>query len=117
MNKDIKINQNYRLNNSISELQDYFDDDIFNQITSDNLLFVIKIFIVIDIDKQEMLKYTNLNISSSVIIRDVIRLAVDKFNILFYNEGISFNLKDDYYMYRLMQAKKNGFPDLDLPCK
>ena len=67
-------------------------------------------------DNQEVLKNIKLNVLSRDTIRNVISQSVDKFNNLLYNEGKLITLKDDYSMYRLRQAKKSGYPDLELPC-
>jgi len=64
---------------------------------------------------KENLYSVNLRVSDSLLIRELLILAVDKFNQLFEDNNINFRLKRNFENFELRPSKKNGMPKLDLP--
>ena len=79
---------------------------------------IIKVNLFIEKNKNEIkenLYSVNLRVSDSLLIRELLILAVDKFNQLFEDNNINFRLKRNFENFELRPSKKNGMPKLDLP--
>jgi len=59
----------------------------------------------------------NLKIDASMVIYDLIKIAVDTFNERFRNDNYKYLLSNRYNNYKLKASKKNGFPNVDIPGK
>jgi hypothetical protein len=58
-----------------------------------------------------------LEVDEGTFISDLIKLAIDKFNLFFDKENLYMRLKPLYKLYNLKPSKKNGMAKSDYPCK